>query len=51
MKSILNRTIANGTTKVIARQTHAMMIHANQLVISGLRYLLSNMFSTGANLY
>ncbi|MGM9642259.1 MAG: hypothetical protein ACI3XI_03520 [Eubacteriales bacterium] len=45
-RDILNRTIANGTQRAIARQTHALNVHATQLLISGIRYMLSNTFST-----
>lgn len=41
-RNILNRTIANGTKRAIARQTHAMNVHAIQLLISGVRYMGSN---------
>ena len=44
-KTILNRTIANGTKSAIARQTHAMNVHAIQLLISGVKYMGSNAFS------
>ena len=45
-KTILNRTITNGTKRAIARQTHAMNVHAIQLLISGVRYMGSNTFSS-----
>ena len=41
-RNILNRTIANGTKRAIARQIHAMNVHAIQLLISGVRYMGSN---------
>ena len=44
-KTILNRTIANGTKRAIARQTHAMNVHAIQLLISSVKYMGSNAFS------
>ena len=44
-KTILNKTIANGTKRAIARQTHAMNVHAIQLLISGVKYMGSNAFS------
>ena len=44
-KTILNRTIANGTKRAIARQTHAMNVHANQLLISSVKYMGSIAFS------
>ena len=44
-KTILNRTIANGTKSAIARQTHAMNVHAIQLLISGVKYMGANAFS------
>ena len=47
-RDILNKTIANGTKSVIARQTSAMNVHVTQLVISGARYLMGNAFSTFA---
>ncbi len=42
---ILKKTIVNGTKKYIPRQTHAMLVHSKELVISGVRYLMSNTFS------
>ena len=42
---ILNRTIANGTKRAIARQTHALTVHKTNLFISGVRYMISNTFS------
>ena len=44
-RDILNRTIANGTQRAIARQTLALNVHATQLLISGIEYMLSNTFS------
>ena len=44
-RTILNRTIANGTKRAIARQTHAMNVHAIQLLISGVKYMGSNTVS------
>ncbi len=44
-RDILSRTIANGSQRAIARQTHALNVHATQLLISGIRYMLSNTFS------
>ena len=50
-RDILQKTIANNrvTTRVIARQASQLSIHANQLVISGARYLMSHVFTTTAN--
>ena len=44
-KTILNKTISNGTKRAIARQTHAMNVHAIQLLISSVKYMGSNAFS------
>ena len=44
-RDILSRTIANGTQRAIARQTHALNVHATQLLISGIKYMLSNTVS------
>lgn len=44
-KIILKKTIANGSRRVIARQTNALNVHAKQLMISAVRYLASNTFS------
>jgi len=43
--TILNNTIANGTTGAIARQTAAVWHHAKELIISGARYLFGNFMS------
>ncbi len=43
-RNILNRTIANGTKRAIARQTHALNVHATQLLNSGANYMLSKAF-------
>ena len=50
-RNILNRTIANGTKRAIARQTHAMNVHAIQLLISGVRYMVSNTVSMSYSMY
>ena len=50
-RDILNRTIANGTQRAIARQTHALNVHATQLLISGIRYMLSNSFSISYTMF
>ena len=50
-KNILNRTIANGTTRAIARQTSALNVHATKLWISSGRYMLSNALSTAHTMW
>ena len=50
-RNVLNRTIANGTKRAIARQTQAMNVHAIQLLISGVRYMVSNMVSMSYSMY
>ena len=45
-KDILNRTIANGTTRAIGRQISVMYKHILPLVDSGIRYILGNGFGT-----
>ena len=50
-REILRRTITNGTQRAIARQTHAMNVHATKLLISGIRYMLSNTFSISYTMF
>ena len=45
-RNILNRTIANGTKKAIARQSHALNFHVTKLLSSGMRYMLANTSTT-----
>ena len=45
-KQILQRTIANGTRRAIARQTYALHVHTTPLMIAGARYIASSAFST-----
>ena len=45
-KDILNRTIANGTTRAIGRQASVMYKHMLPLVDSGIRYIFGNGFGT-----
>lgn len=45
-RNILNKTIANGVKSAISRQTKALNVHATQLIISGARYVASNVFAT-----
>ena len=44
-REILNRTIANGTKSAVSRQTQVMFSHARELIISGAKYVFSNIFS------
>ena len=50
-KNVLNRTIANGTKRAIARQTSALNVHTTQLLIAGVRYMLSNTFSISYTMF
>ena len=44
--NILDKTKANNTVSAIARQTDAMLKHAGELVVSGVKYLFGNVVST-----
>ena len=48
-KHILNKTIANNTQRAIANQTSVMYHHAKQLMVSGMKYLASNVFNLVAS--